>query len=443
MSVEYIREVLAAHKGDFPTLRTALNGQSISVRENVLLRARDNATLTVWALSQPVQDGDVVTSVGYCVDPVAGHLYTTPEGKPAMLWELLHTPDYVAGARLPDPHHWEFFSKGPKALNLQIGDICNAKCIMCWQSLRRDADEKEAWHKEMKADVVANALARHFDTLESIELVSFGEPMANPHFEGMVTAMELTNLKRTSVGRKPIGLNLITNGSLLDRHLRVVEAPGFLTLSIDAVGDLYERIRVGLSWDRLVRNIEKAVAHPRRHRERWFGINLTLFEDNADQVMELATLCDKYGFTYLSLLHGANMKTTKAVGREIAANDARVVQGLTEVRERFPSLQINDYMTQGTSLLAVQGLALQKGRTFCPLPWRQYDFGPDGEGHPCCRSYYTNLGDSTKDVWHGEVLETLRAQILNDDVDPVQFKDCAGCSNLGAKVRSSRSLPVL
>ena len=60
----------------------------------------------------------------------------------------------------------------------------------------------------------------------------------------------------------------------------------------------------------------------------------------------------------------------------------------------------------------------------------QFDVGPDGHAHPCCRSYATDLG-SPSEAWLGEPMTELRRQILAGEVDAIRFADCAACPNLG------------
>lgn len=373
------------------------------------------------------------------LDPRTGDVYTSPAGVLASLDEVRACPDWVAAERHGDA--WKRFSSGPHAMNFQIGDVCNAKCVMCWQALRREETERSEWRTEVKADMVEAALERHWSTLTSIELVSFGEPLLNPQFRRMVAAVRCANSRRGS-GR-PILLNLITNGSLLHRFIGdLCEVPGYMTVSIDAAHEeLYERIRVGLSWQQVRANLELAARYPRRHLDRKVGVNFTAFEMNVHELPDMARLCVETGVRYLSVLHGAALWKTHAAGLELSRTDPRLVEGIRLAREAAPTLEINDYATERSSPALPAGTL--PGRGFCPLPWRQYDVGPDGRAHPCCKSYQTDLGHYTEDIWIGAPLERLRAQILSDDVDPVEFADCARCDSIGAGVRGAKRLPVL
>lgn len=387
-----------------------------------------------WFVHVNLGPGTPTTNYWAVVDVREGRVFTALDGRLAHPGEVAVDAPMVAGGRyaplVSGEEVWELFVHGPRAVNFQIGDVCNAACVMCWQALRREQTGKEARWQELRSDVVEAVLARHGAHLNSIELVSFGEPMANPDFERILDAIIAASARPDRCG--PFAVNVTTNGSLVHRHLRVADLPGWLTFSIDAVeAALYERIRVGLHWSDVQANVRACVA--RRGVGRHIGINLVAFEDNIGQIVPTAAFCEAEGLEYLSVLRGVGLERTHAAGREIAPDDPRLIAGIAEARVRFPQLQVNDYATGRT--LPAAGTPPLPRRGFCPLPWSQIDIGPDGRVHPCCRSYAIDLGRYDEDVWNGEALRTLRQQILDDDLDPVRFAACACCVNLGAKVR--------
>jgi hypothetical protein len=292
------------------------------------------------------------------------------------------------------------------------------------------------WYPETTDAALRAVLDRHLPDIDNVELVSFGETMLNPHFDEMVRAIIELGARR---GR-PLGLNLITNGSLLHlrRHMDLVSQPGYMTFSIDGADkQLYESIREGGDWDDVVRNLSTAVRHPDRHPDRRIGINMTVFGPNVEAVFDMGAFAARLGLDYLCVLHGAALDLTRARGQGIDPEDPRLIAQLDRIRRTFPQLQLNDY-TRARNLPALPAVALT-GRDFCPLPWRQLDVGPDGRAHPCCRSYSTDLGPST-DAWSGEPLRELRRQILAGYVDADRFAACAACPNLGDSVQTSLGL---
>jgi len=376
------------------------------------------------------------------LDVERGIIFTAPSlaGKGfASFSELYSYPDWVASERQPDlPNgetYTEFFSHGPRSICFYIGDKCNAKCVMCWQAKRRESQARDRNRPELATEVVESSLERYGHTLSGVELISFGEPLLHPDFDKMVDAVALAR-NRPDRRYANLTLNVTTNGSLLDRHPALLLQPGYLTFSIDAAEKaVYERIRVGLKWESVLRNFKFACANKKFRRT--VGVNLTVFEDNLDQIIPMAQLCSESGADYLSVLFGDNLKSSAASGRGLLRTDPRLCENIDKAQELFPNLKIHDKATNRKPKYVPEPKITQPRRSFCPLPWRQIDIGTDGYAHPCCHSHHTNLGHIlTDDVWRGEPYRELRRQILSDEVDPIRFKDCANCTHLGAGITS-------
>jgi MoaA/NifB/PqqE/SkfB family radical SAM enzyme len=378
--------------------------------------------------------GSQTTSEWAVVDPDRPHVFTAPDGRMAHPDELRRHPDWVAGDRSDDAERtspgtseWMFWARGPRAINFQIGDACNMHCVMCWNDLRRSRDPREKWYPEMTAAAIAATLEEHLESIDSVELVSYGEPMANPQFDEIVHAIDDLGQRR---GR-PFLLHVVTNGSLLHRrrHIDVLRQPGDLTFSIDAPDEaIFEAIREGGSWRDVVGNLRAAVRHDDRHPGRKIGINMTVFEPNLGSVFAMGAFAAGLDLDYLSILHGIGLDGTRAAGREIDNTNPLLADQIERIRRTFPWLRLNDYAT-GRTLPPLPNGTLPD-RTFCPLPWRQFDIGQDGRAHPCCRSYSTDLG-APSDAWLGEPMTELRRQILAGDLDRERFSDCTSCPNLG------------
>lgn len=380
-------------------------------------------------------DGSETTAGWAVIDPVDRHVFTSPDGRLVQPADLEAQPDWAAAIG-GDPAWW---ISGPRAINFQIGDICNMHCVMCWQDRRRAQQPRSEWLPEMTADTLRAVVEPHLGSLHSVELVSFGEPMANPQFDEIVHTLGALGHQR----RRPIETNIITNGSLLHlrRHARVLHQPGDLTFSIDAAdGDRYEAIRVGGRWDDVVRNLRMAVRHPQRHAARRIGINMTVFAANLDGVFAMGAFAAGLGIDYLSILHGDGLDVTAASGQQLERGHPSLVDQLDRIRRSFPWLQLNDYAT-GRTLPALPAQT-RPGRSFCGLPWRQMDVGPDGHAHPCCRAYSIDLGPAAE-AWTGEPLRALRRQMLAGAVDAQRFDACARCPNLGIADRADVAGPPL
>lgn len=184
-----------------------------------------------WLVQARLGQGSETTAEWAVIDPDRPYVFTAPDGRMVHPGELRRHPAWVAGNRCEDvgtepgaPPEWMFWAHGPREIVFLIGDVCNMHCIMCWQDLRRSRQPRSQWHREMPASQFAAIVERHLQHVDIIELVSFGEPMANPEFDEIVSATLELGKRR---GR-PLELSLITNGSLLHRlnHIDLLKLPG-------------------------------------------------------------------------------------------------------------------------------------------------------------------------------------------------------------------------
>ena len=129
-------------------------------------------------------------------------------------------------------------------------DFCNARCIMCatrFMKRKRAIMPVSIFHKGLEQLAEAGA--------HSVMLHAFGEPLLDPYL------LERIQLARRFPTFQTIGL--ATNGSLLtaDYYEKLVtKGLTFLSISIDGFRkDIYENIRIGLSFEELVKRITEVL----------------------------------------------------------------------------------------------------------------------------------------------------------------------------------------
>jgi len=310
---------------------------------------------------------------------------------------------------------------GPDHLTFMLGWRCNAACVQCWQAAARRSGKLAK--NTAPVETVKALIEKYSRTLRSVELCSFGETMLHPHF-GEIIAILQNWYARSGSERQRV--SLITNGSLLHKHMSIGDMPGQITVSFDApTAEVYESIRVGLSFSTVWENIQ-AFAKRENHSHRQIGVNMTIFERNAEMVWPMAKLLSKAGVHYLSTIRGANMGMTAASAEELSADDLRVKQQMHRIRQELPNFTLHDNYSTGS---AHQDTTAPAAFRFCPTPWKSLDIGNDGVAHPCCRAYDTELGAPLvdSDPWMHPTLQRLREQLIADALDTKEFKDCAVC----------------
>lgn len=135
----------------------------------------------------------------------------------------------------------------------QVSNVCNSRCVHCWFNAKPKLRSREKVNF-MSPDLfrrIVDETAEHTKSRPLVRVTGTGEPFLMPR---------LTELLVYACGKKNVRVAVITNGSLLtpDRAAKLLDAGlEAVEISADAADQRsYERIRKGLKFDILLRNIE-------------------------------------------------------------------------------------------------------------------------------------------------------------------------------------------
>ncbi len=137
----------------------------------------------------------------------------------------------------------------PDIVQIETTNICNAKCVFCPRDrMRRPLGVMEEGLFRKLVDECADLAITH------VRLHNYGEPFVDRHLAEKIAYAK-------SRGIPEVGL--ISNGSLItDVVARGIVEAGLdaINISVDASGkEAFERTRVGLSYDKVIANIERLV----------------------------------------------------------------------------------------------------------------------------------------------------------------------------------------
>jgi len=135
----------------------------------------------------------------------------------------------------------------PRFVQIETIRECDARCPFCANGVM---DKSTPLMSEALFDKITGELADHAHWVRWVNLQKGGEPLLDPRICARIRA-----LKAVGIGH----VILATNASRLDREmaLALLEAGlDEIMISIDAVDEAeYERLKVGLSFDQVLRNI--------------------------------------------------------------------------------------------------------------------------------------------------------------------------------------------
>jgi radical SAM protein with 4Fe4S-binding SPASM domain len=303
---------------------------------------------------------------------------------------------------------------------------CNLACRMCAVSQRPGGSD------------IANgalSLARfrqwldELPQLREIQLQGLGEPMLNPALFDMIRLAKARGLR--------VGTN--SNLTLLTPR-RAVECvtSGLDELSVSTDGATratYEHIRVGASFDKLLRNLDRLVAARRAANSASPQIRLVmvLMRHNVDELPALVDLAADHGVdTVLVQRLAHRLDEPSLPGRYVPIRSflgsAELDEPLRErARRRF--LQARERAAARAVTLHLPRLE-STGTRSCTWPWDGLYLTARGEMMPCCmvgtpdRAQFGRVESSIEAVWRGPRARRFRASLASTEPPSV----CRGCA---------------
>jgi radical SAM protein with 4Fe4S-binding SPASM domain len=314
----------------------------------------------------------------------------------------------------------------PAHLQVEITSACNLRCTMCLVRYRPPVNKLAgAMRPELFRRLVDEVPVRR------LTLQGLGEPLLSPHLSEMIAA---------AVGRDVrVGFN--SNGTLLTRRRarELVESGlDWLHVSLDgASSTVYESIREGASFDRVVGNLAGLVRAKRELASTtpWIRVVFVAMRRNVADLPELARLLARIGVDELRVQNlSHDFADTDPAGayreiREFTADQALWTEEDTaQARSAFATT---------ARIAASAGLKLRvpaltdAGGGNCTWPWDAAYVTSAGLVQPCCMVMGDDrvvLGDlnrsSFAEIWHGPAYQDFRRRL--DSAEPPEV--CRGCA---------------
>lgn len=181
---------------------------------------------------------------------------------------------YMQGAPLPA-------GSKPLRLEVQLGEHCDIRCIMCWQDHERPSTLKRGTLDE---------LAELLPCVQNL-MITGGEPTIFKSFWKLIDAFRT---RANPLAR----LQFLTHGQHLKDVVHRFAGLDFVGFCVNIDGptrESYERIRFGASWDKLHESLQ-ALCEAKKTRPGW-GLNTTflLMKSNIELIAESLALARQYG----------------------------------------------------------------------------------------------------------------------------------------------------
>jgi radical SAM protein with 4Fe4S-binding SPASM domain len=165
----------------------------------------------------------------------------------------------------------------PKYFLIETINRCNAKCIMC--GIDFSSKQKMTMDPAL-FDKITKEIGQYKDHVEKVMLYLDGEPLLDKNISQRISAMKKAGVKR---------VNIATNASLLNEKVAenlLKSGLDEIYITIDSLHkDVYESIRVGLSFDTVKENILRFI-RMRNQLNPQFAIRIQMILQEANKTEE-------------------------------------------------------------------------------------------------------------------------------------------------------------
>jgi len=278
--------------------------------------------------------------------------------------------------------HGPFF---PDRLYVESTNYCNLRCVMCPTGIGVIQRPKGYMAMELFRRII-DEVAPH---APAIVLHSWGEPMMHPELFEMVRYAR----------ERDLWVETSTNITLLtEERIRRLLASGMsqLYLAMDGVTRAtYEGVRVGASFDKVMRNVERLLELKRETGSRLrIVLQIIAMSETRDEVREFVSRWTR------PEVDQVNVKHLDTWGDQVEAISAHAIARETPpVRRPCPNLWYHGYIFWDGSLVSCE---------------RDYDI----------KTPLGNVKDGVLAAWHGPRMRALREKHVRGDYSAPA---CAHC----------------
>lgn len=362
----------------------------------------------------------------------------------------------------------------PRQMQVLLTTNCNIKCVMC--------DVRKTNY--ILSDGYLKVIKEYMPYLEKI-MWTGGEVLMYKNFYDL---LELA-------AKYDIQQSFITNGLLLnEKFLNLVSKYDIsFAISVDAVEKkLYEKIRQGSDFDKLLDNLKKISTYSNTIKKLDYKMAVVLMSNNYKYINEFVKFAIKYGFNAIMfqqyISYGDDtLKLTqeqesfvikiirclkelscrKEIPLEIITKynlfqedvqDYKEIYDVIKV-EQFKNIEVyneykliekqyfsnidieqkKDFINPGEKLICFENIdnnnetieSTDNKKLVCVAPWDSIFLGPN-----CAQfsSYCKNLDRNIENIWNSDEVIEYRKKIADNKL----FKECKYCQNMGDIAENNR-----
>lgn len=281
----------------------------------------------------------------------------------------------------------------PSTVMIELTNQCNLRCTTC----PREYDYGKAMDRGyIGMDQAKKIIDELWPYLDSIGLTGMGETMMYKDIEEVVDYIHAKN--------PGIIISISTNAMLpgfIDRIAPLIGKIDTIQVSIDGLGEVYEKIRLNAGFEMLDQNLRK-LAHLCRDTRTDLMLNMVVTKENYHQMAGLVDYAGKTGISYMDFTLFNLASVT-----DIPASYYRFYKS----KEFLRAVDDLEEAIAGKSEVIVTNRNFKTDNGFrkCPFPWTHFYICWDGYITPCCAKPFP------KELNFGNVFERGVMKVLNSE----------------------------
>ena len=319
----------------------------------------------------------------------------------------------------------------PRFVQIEPVGQCNLRCQMCAIQFRRDGPPHGPLAFLAFEDF--QRLIEGFGDIDELQLQGLGEPTMHPRFFDMVAWASAR------------GIRVSTNSNLTlwsrRRALQCVESGlAALHVSLDAATPaLYERIRRGARFSKVIRNLRRVMA-AREAVDSPLHVRIVtvLMRQNVHELPAIVQLASAEGVHDMFVQYLCHDFEEHSLPAEYRPMREFIHE---QALDGFPRLALADAFEEARAAAVLGGVnlrlpSLQPRATTgaerrCDWPWRGAYISYRGDAMPCCMvgtpdriNFGNMLEHGVAPIWQGAPYRHFREQLAGDEPSSI----CRSCS---------------
>ncbi len=279
----------------------------------------------------------------------------------------------------------------PSAIMLEVTNYCNLHCITCPREYQYGSYMEKG---SMDLDLLKNIVDQVYPYVDSIGLTGLGEPLL---YSDLPEALKYIKSKN-----KGIITSVSTNAALPDTlaKIKVIkEDIDSIQISIDGIGDTYNRVRKNGNYKEFLQNV-RGIRNELSASKKDLIFNMVVIKDNFYQMADMIDLTQKLGISCLNFTL-FNLASVTEINIEYykffhTTEFLDALNNAIEQAKKYPDLHITfwDYRSKNS---------FRK----CHFPWTQFYISWDGYVTACCAKPFP------KELHFGNLNNTSLIDCLN------------------------------